>query len=47
MKSYVKVLGCVMLLGLFTAGLSSCASQGKLGCPMKISKLPAEKSNKC
>jgi hypothetical protein len=37
--SYLKVLGGACLFVIFAAFLTSCASQNKLGCPMKIGKV--------
>jgi len=37
-SSYLKVLGGACLILIFAAFLTSCASQNKLGCPMKIGK---------
>lgn len=40
--SYLKVLGGACLFFIFAAFLTSCASQNKLGCPMKIGKVTHE-----
>ena len=37
--SFLKVLGGAALMFIFTAFITSCASQNKLGCPMKIGKV--------
>lgn len=37
--SYLKVLGGACLFFIFASLLTSCASQNKLGCPMKIGKV--------
>ena len=37
--SFLKVLGGAGLMFIFAALLTSCASQNKLGCPMKIGKV--------
>jgi hypothetical protein len=41
-SSYLKVLGVACLFFIFAAFLTSCASQNKLGCPMKIGKATQE-----
>jgi hypothetical protein len=40
--SYLKVLGGACLFVIFAAFLTSCASQNKLGCPMKIGQVKHE-----
>ncbi|SEW27104.1 hypothetical protein SAMN05428988_3825 [Chitinophaga sp. YR573] len=37
--SFLKVLGRAALIFIFAAFVTSCASQNKLGCPMKIGKV--------
>jgi hypothetical protein len=37
--SYLKVLGGACLIFIFAALLTSCASQNRIGCPMKIGKV--------
>lgn len=37
--SFLKVLAGACLLFIFAALLTSCASQNKLGCPMKIGQV--------
>jgi len=44
--SYLKVLGSACLFFIFAAFLTSCASQNKLGCPMKIGKVTHEANAK-
>jgi hypothetical protein len=41
-SSYLKVLAGACLFFIFAAFLTSCASQNKLGCPMKIGKATQE-----
>lgn len=41
-SSYLKVLAGACLFFIFAALLTSCASQNKLGCPMKIGKVTQE-----
>jgi Na+/proline symporter len=38
-SSFFKVLGGATLMFIFAALLTSCASQNKIGCPMKIGKV--------
>jgi hypothetical protein len=37
--SFFKVLGGAALICIFATLFTSCASQNKLGCPMKIGKV--------